>query len=257
MRKYHFSAHAAATAFFLFLSFVPMLLIVSTILPYTALSKVDLQEVVIAFAPKMVTPLLMELIGEVYETSNEILPIAILTAVWSAGKGIKSLIHGLNVVNEIDEKRGFFSLRLMASLYTVIMLLVLLAFMTLNVFGNQLHELILANIPGAWRVLSFVVHFRFLLVWAMMTLVFSSLYAFLPDQKKKFKDQITGAAFTAVMWSIFSWGFSVFVTKSRSFGIYGSVSIIVILLIWMYFFMYFVIIGAYLNRILEDQYELF
>ncbi len=57
-----------------------------------------------------------------------------------------------------------------------------------------------------------------------------------------------GAVFAAVVWSVFSWGFSIYVTYGNSYGIYGSLSIIIIVLLWMYFCMYIIMIGAYMNR---------
>ena len=34
----------------------------------------------------------------------------------------------------------------------------------------------------------------------------------------------------------------------NSYGIYGSLSIIIIVLLWLYFCMYIIMVGAYLNR---------
>jgi membrane protein len=64
----------------------------------------------------------------------------------------------------------------------------------------------------------------------------------------KFEEQLPGAFFAATVWSMFSWGFSLYVTYSNSYSIYGSLSIIVIIMLWLYFCMYIMLIGAYLNR---------
>ena len=74
----------------------------------------------------------------------------------------------------------------------------------------------------------------------------------MPDKKLAFREQIPGAVFSAVGWSIFSWVFSYYVTYGNSYGIYGSLSIIIIVLLWMYFCMYIILIGAYLNQYFES-----
>ena len=81
----------------------------------------------------------------------------------------------------------------------------------------------------------------------VLTVLFAAIYAYVPDERLKFKEQIPGAAFAAVVWSVFSWVFSIYINYSNSYGIYGSLSIIIIILLWMYFCMYIIMVGAYLN----------
>ena len=135
-----------------------------------------------------------------------------------------------------------------ACLYTVVMLVVVILSLFLNVFGNQLVNLALHRLPPLQKLAAFVMNFRFLVVWVVLTLLFAAIYAYVPNDKLKFKEQIPGATFAAVVWSIFSWGFSIYVDYSNSYGIYGSLAIIIIILLWMYFCMYIIMVGAYLNR---------
>jgi len=157
-------------------------------------------------------------------------------------------MHGLNAVNGVEEKRNYFVVRGVACLYTVVMLVVVILSLFLNVFGNQLVNLTLHRIPPLQKLAAFVMNFRFLVVWAVLTLLFAAIYAYVPNDKLKFKEQIPGATFSAVVWSVFSWGFSIYVDYSNSYGIYGSLAIIIIILLWMYFCMYIIMVGAYLNR---------
>lgn len=248
MKKQNISAHAASIAFFFFLSIVPMLMVLSMVIPYTPLTEENLTEMVADLIPDKVEPLVESLIAEVYDKSAGSLSIAVLATLWSAAKGVMALMHGLNAVNGVEEKRNYFVVRGVACLYTVVMLVVVILSLFLNVFGNQLVNLALHRIPPLQKVVAFVMNFRFLVVWVVLTLLFAAIYAYVPDDKLKFKEQIPGATFSAVVWSIFSWGFSIYVDYSNSYGIYGSMAIIIIILLWMYFCMYIIMVGAYLNR---------
>ena len=95
---------------------------------------------------------------------------------------------------------------------------------------------------------SLLMNFRFLFVWAVLILLFGLIYTYIPDTKLKFTEQVPGACFAAVVWSVFSWGFSMYVSYGNGYSIYGSLTIIVIIMLWMYFCMYIILIGAYLNR---------
>ena len=252
MKKKDISTYAASTAFFFFLSVVPMLIMICTIIPYTPLTEENLMELVTDFLPDQIDPLAESLISEVYDKSAGILSVALIATVWSAAKGVMALMKGLNSVNGVEEKRNYFVLRIIASFYTVVMLIVVILSLFVMVFGDQLVTLALHRIPQLQRVVSFAMNFRFLFVWAVLSVLFAAVYAYVPDKKLAFREQIPGAVFSAVGWSIFSWVFSYYVTYGNSYGIYGSLSIIIIVLLWMYFCMYIILIGAYLNQYFES-----
>lgn len=248
MKKQNISAFAASTAFFLVLSIVPMLILICTIIPYTPLTEENLVRAVTEITPDRLDFLVESLIAEVYDKSAGILSVAAITTLWSAGKGVLALMRGLNAIGGVEEDRNYFVVRLVASLYTVVMLVVLILSLFIMVFGNQLVELLLYRVPQLQILVSFLMNFRFLLVWAILTMLFSAVYAYVPNEKLAFGEQVPGAAFAAVVWSVFSWGFSLYVERTESYSIYGSLSLIVIVMVWMYFCMYIIMIGAYLNR---------
>lgn len=251
MKKQNISTYAASIAFFFFLSIVPMLIMICTIIPYTPLTEEDLVELVTDVLPDQIDPLAESLISEVYDKSAGILSVAIIATVWSAAKGVLALMRGLNALNGVEEKRNYFVVRGIASFYTLVMLVGVILSLFVMVFGDQLVRLALHRLPQLQSVVEFSMNFRFLLIWAVLTVLFAAVYAYVPNRKLAFKDQIPGAVFSAVAWSIFSWAFSYYLTYGNTYGIYGSLSIIIIVLLWMYFCMYIIMIGAYLNRYLE------
>lgn len=248
MRRENISAHAASTAFFLFLSLVPMLIVICAIIPYTPLTEENLVNVITDLTPERVDPVVEGLIAEVYHKSTGILSVAIIATIWSAAKGVMALMNGLNAINEVEEKRNYFMVRTVASFYTVLVLMVMILLLGLVVFGNRLVALIVYKIPQLQELVSFLMNFRFAFVWVVLTILFGMIYAYIPNIKLKFRKQLFGAMFSAIVWSVFSWGFSLYVDCQPTNNIYGSLSIIVIIMLWMYFCMYIIMIGAYLNR---------
>ncbi len=252
MKKKNISTYAASIAFFFFLSVVPMLIMICTIIPYTPITEENLVELVTDFLPDQVDPLAESLISEVYDKSAGILSVALIATIWSAAKGVMALMRGLNAINGVEEQRNYFVIRVIASFYTVVMLVVVILSLFVMVFGDQLVSLALHRIPQLQKIVSFAMNFRFLFVWAVLSVLFAAVYAYVPDKKLSFREQIPGAVFTSVVWSVFSWAFSYYVTYGNSYGIYGSLSIIIIVLLWLYFCMYIIMIGAYLNQYFES-----
>ncbi len=250
--KKHISSFAASTAFFLFLSLVPMIILICTIIPYTPLTEEILTKSITDFLPDKMEPLLLVILSEIYEKSAGILSVAALLTLWSAGKGMMALMRGLNEINGTEEKRNYFITRLIASFYTLALLAVVVVSLLLSVFGNVVMQTIRGRLPQTEGVFAFFMSFRFLIVWVFMVVLFTAIYAYVPDKKLKFRKQIYGAAFSAVMWTVLSWGFSLYV-EIGGFSIYGSLSIIVLIMLFLYFCMYMTLIGAQINQYLNRK----
>ena len=88
--------------------------------------------------PKTVTPFLISIINEVYSQSKAMIPVTILVALWSAGRGVLAITSGLNCIYQSKETRNYFYLRLRASVYTVLFLLVIISCLLLAVFVTKI-----------------------------------------------------------------------------------------------------------------------
>ena len=250
------NAYAASTAYFIFLSLIPMLITTCSILPYTHLTEGNLVTALTELSPDYMDGLVKSIVSQVYDKSVGVLSVAIVITIWSASKGLLALMRGLNVVNGVVENRNYILLRLVAYLYTVMVLVVTVFSLSVMVFGNVMFKTFLKNYPSTISIFRFLIHFRFLFVWVILTIVFVLLFTYIPNKKMKLRLQIPGAVFSAVSWSVFSWGFSVYVDRFNSFSAYGSLSTIIIVLLWLYFCIYIMLIGANINRYFHPFFEI-
>lgn len=255
MNRKNVSAFAASTAFFLFISLIPILILLCAIIPYTALTKANLMTFMTDITPDVVDSLVVSIIEDVYAKSAGVISIAAITLLWTASKGMLAMIRGLNEINDVEENRNYVLLRLIASFYTLILLIVILLSLILMVFGNALVSGIIRNIPQAESFFDFLMHFRLLFSMLVLMTGFSMMYAYIPNKKLKFIYQIPGAVISAVIWNVFSWAFSVYVGKINDFSTYGNLATIVIIMLWMYMCIYIIFIGASLNRYFEPVYR--
>ena len=80
------------------------------------------------------------------------------------------------------------------------------------------------------------------------------LFRSLPNHIVQLKVQLMGAAFSAVGWMIVSWIFSVYLDIFKGFSsMYGSLTTIVLIMLWLYFCMYILLLGGEVNVILRDM----
>lgn len=251
------NAFASSTAFFFFLSLVPTLVIMCSLIPYTPLTEGDLIAAVTGVVPEFIETVTVSLIKQIYERSSTTLSIAIVVLIWSSGKGMLALMRGLNVVNGVTENRGYFFLRLEASFYMVITVAAVMLSLGLSVFGNVIVDAVMKVFPHIGGIIAFFMQFRFVFVWLLLTVVFTITYTYVPNKKLKIKYQIPGAVFSAVGWNVFSYGFAIYVENFNGMSIYGSLSTIVIMMFWLYCCLYILLIGANLNRYFRPIIQVF
>lgn len=242
------SSFAASTAFFLFISLIPILYLVCSILPYVNITQDVLRESINAVLPGVIGMFLNSIIADVYGQSAGGISLAVLVMLWSAGKGMMALMHGLNAVNEVEEKKNYIYVRLIAAVYTVLLIVAVIISMLFSGLGKLIVRMFIDSIPGGDIVYSVVTRVRFLYVWMVLTVLFMLIYSYVPGRRQKFLMQMPGAIFTAVIWNGFSLGFSVYLEYFGDFGVYGSLATVVIVLLWLYFMSYIVMVGAHINK---------
>ena len=110
------ATYASGAAFFLFLSIIPMIMIVSGLIPHDAMAKKDMVTISQAVIPERVYSFLMGIIDSYHGNNMTLLSVSAVVAVWSASKGVLALIRGLNHIYEIDESRNYILLRLKAAI---------------------------------------------------------------------------------------------------------------------------------------------
>lgn len=241
-------AFAAQAAYFLLLSFIPILLLLMTLLQFTSISKDMAAAVVMQIVPLEFQTLTERIIDEVYAKSGTVVPISALITLWSAGKGFNALSVGFNNIYHISETRGYVWKRVRSAFYTLLFVVALIASLVLMVFGNTIQKTLEKNLPVLAAVTSFFLNMRTLIMIVALFIVFLFLYKFIPNRRVSLKRQLPGAMFASVAWAVFSLGFSVYLDVSSAFSnMYGSLTTLIMAMLWLYFCMYILLIGAEIN----------
>ena len=246
--------YASGAAFFLFLSLIPMVMIISGILPHDVLSKKEMVNISQAVIPEKIYVFLLSIVDGYHGNSITLLSVSALVVVWSASKGVLALIRGLNHICEVNESSAYILLRLKASFYTIFLLLAILLSAGVLVFGNSLAKWLVPDSGIAADFWRFFGGIRHIFVAGMISVVFCTMYSLLPNNQLTWKDHYPGAVFTSVFWTLYSFGFSIYIDYFGGFSMYGSLTTIVIVMIWLYFCMYIFFGGALVNKWIVDGY---
>jgi len=116
----------------------------------------------------------------------------------------------------------------------------------LIVFQRRITAMIAASWPGLSAVSDFLLNFRFIVVILLLAFIFMLMYKWMPSKKVRFREQTPGAFAAASLWMLLSWIFS-FYFKHSDFSTYGSLTTIILAMMWMFYCMYIILLGAYMN----------
>ena len=247
--------YAAHASFFIVLSVFPLLVLLLGLLRYTGIAVDTLTEAIEGLIPQAILPVAKQLINSAYKnTSGTVISISALTALLSASRGVYSLMTGLNVVYGVKENRNYFLLRGICVLYTVLLLIVLLLTLTLYVVSTGLLQQLNILSSGWLTTLSRIVDLRALLLLGVQLLLFTAIYAVLPNNKNRLGDCFPGAVFASLSWIVFSNLYSAYIAYfPRYANIFGSVYAVALSMLWLYCCISIVFYGGVLNRYLTEK----
>jgi len=241
---------AASSAFFLFLSLIPILMLLCSLIPYTGISEAQLLELLGESIGDIMPPVISDMIHATVESifmgGALSLSLSALVTLWTASKAFLALIRGMDVIHGIG-RQGYLIARLKACFYTFVLVVVMVFMLVGVVFGKRLAEYFGVFSNPFLAPLVWLLRQRFWLAWIILACLFTAIYTWVPKKKLRLRDQIPGAVFSSAAWIAFSALFSAYLNHSSSFGVYGSLATIVIALIWMYYCMYILLLGTYLN----------
>ena len=86
----------------------------------------------------------------------------------------------------------------------------------------------------------------------LLILFFDVIFTALPNTKLTFKSQLPGATACAAAWYVFSFGLSIYVDYFNGFSMYGSLTTLVLIMLWMYFCMYILMLCAEFNVVFDE-----
>ncbi len=248
--------YAAQSSFFMMFSLFPIVMIIISIvqlvLPF---SEDEFINMVSSYIPlKMdfdISFLLKDLLSH---SAGTIISVSTITVLWSASKVVYSLVLGLNNIHHTIETRSNIIRRLLSILYTLAFIIIIIVYFVVLVFGNYIQMYLESIIPALTSASVLIVCLRTALSITVLILFFALIYKALPDKRLKLRHQLPGAIFATAGWLIYSYIFNIYINNFSNYSyIYGSLTAIILFMLWMYFCMIILLAGAELNLSLEQR----
>lgn len=252
-------------AFFLVMSLIPLAALLGAIASTFSIEVSTLEMLMKGTIPQGVINFIVEIMNNKLPNFN--ITIFFISAFILASNGPHSMIVTSNEIYKIKPK-DYISRRLKAILMTFVMAGLFLILFLIPIFGDYIFELITNNIENI-RIHQFIYIMYQLIKYPLLLVVLhfniKLLYIMAPDEKIKSMTTTKGAVFTTIGWILASEVYSVYIGSFTSYDkFYGSISNIVILLLWIYILAYIFVLGMIINagsyksvteeiKVVEDQ----
>jgi membrane protein len=249
---------SAKLSFYFLLSFFPLLVSLIALLGLLLQSGPVLQETLHKYldtvVPKSASDLINTTLQEVTRAaSGGKFLLAVLFALSTATQGMTAIIESLNVAYEVEESRPWWKEQLIALGLTIVSFGLIAWALLLMIYGSRLSEILVSTfgfstlIAGVWKFLQWPILLGFVLT------AFNTLYFYAPNvERRRWHWLMPGTAVAVALWLIVSFGFKLYLNFFDRFTItYGSIGVVIILLLWLYLSGTAILIGGTVNSEIE------
>jgi membrane protein len=247
---------AAGTAFWAILSIFPAIIAMVTIYGLVASPDQVTTEVTRlggSLSPstrEVVTSWLAGLTTTSHQQLGVGLVVGLVAVLWALSSGVRTLIKAITAAYEQEETRGYFKLRgiaLLTSIGVIVVAVVALAAIGIApAIRHLVHNTLwrIAFDVGEWVVLA-----------GILTAAVAALYWLAPPKTSvNWRWASAGAVFSTVFVVLASIGFSLYVRYFAHYNkTYGTLGGIVILMLWLYYCVFIVLLGALIDIEVERE----
>lgn len=259
-RRYrdHDVAHqAAALAYYLLFSLFPILILVSSLIGRLHLDLSGVLSTVAAILPRDVLLFIESYLSYASaHTGRSMLYFSLVFSVWFPMRSTDCLMRAVRRAYDLDAPAYPLLYRLKVLLYTVLLLFSLTLTLILATLSREAVAVLSAVVglptefSRLWGLL------RFFVMGLILFAALGALYTAAQDRRISFSEVFPGALLSTLAWITLSAAYSFYVEHISHYSVvYGALSAIVVVLIWLYLTAITLILGAELNHTLPAIWE--
>lgn len=246
--------NAAAMTYYLLFAMFPFFIFVTSLLGLLHLPTLTLDGQITRFLPEDVVAFLNLAIEHITKSSNNaLLTFGLVFSVWFPLRAVSNLMEAINDIYG-EEKSGSHSIR--TAILTALTIVLIPAMLLLLLLGERVLGFVGEYIPISAEFITGWSRMRFVPMAAALLFMLSAVYFFSPSKIQKARYILPGAVLSMGVWMLFSLIFSYYVDHMGRYSIiYGSIGVIIALLVWMDWSMIAMLMGAVFNVALKTTYD--
>ena len=267
------TVYAAQATFFILISSIPFIILLLGLAKYI----IDIDWLLALISRHidgqiggLITSVVNEVVGK---TGAYLVSFTVVTILWSASRGVNAVARGIAEAYKVKIRELFILDIIRSFIYTVVFIFIILASLILLVFANTIVDIASGYIPLLTYVLEIVRKCGPVILTVVLTLLFAFVFNTVSRKGKSFSkaeykglshtlprgfiSQLPGAMFSALGWVLFSYVFSLYLRFfPEASYIYGSLTAVMILMLWLYACMFILMLGAEVNKLVFHKWNI-
>lgn len=235
-------------AFFIVITIIPLFALISTITAALSISTESISFAISESAPKAVANIINSIINSNGINFNII--VFYFSALLLASNGCYSIINTSNEIYKVTPKNMIIR-RSKAVSMTFILVMLLLFLIIVPIFGETVLNIIcdaINNQTIAAILRKIIMILKYPLIIIILFINIKMIYVIAPDKDIPVKTTNKGSAFTTICWVLSTEIFAFYTEKFARYDVfYGSISNILVLLLWVYLLSYIFVFGMVIN----------
>lgn len=244
--------YAAQASYFVIMSAIPFLCLLISVASF--LIPADIYIVFEGYnMPQEIKGVVREVIAQLLATQNvSLLSVSAIVALWTASRGSDAVRAGLENVYEVPPSKKIFKQQALSIVNTFILLMVIIGNVILVLFGD-----VITNALHLTEIIDKIMNLGPIILFGVMSLIFAIIYTSTAKHSKNMhirsniKNHVPGAVFATLGWMLFSYFYSLYIKYfPRASAIYGSLTAVCLIMLWLYVCMMILLLGAEVNKII-------
>lgn len=247
------SAYAAQTTFFIILSFMPLVILVFLLSSNIPNLWTNVLRYVLDIMPENLHKYVYYVVDDIMNSGNKSFTIVtVVLALWSSAKSVQALSYGLDRIYGVKREKNYIITRLISLIYMFVFVVLCILAMIIDIFANQIISAIANLSIIIINTTLLILSLRTLIIFLILFVLILLLYYQLPARQGRFKDEIYGAGAAAAALILMTRIFSFYIKYISNMSyMYGGLTSIIVIIIWLYFCVQIILYGAQLNYYLK------
>ena len=251
-KNHHISSLASQLAFDMLFSFFPFLILLLTLVGFINVDPIEVISSLQTIMPEQLYELVSTLALQLLQTRNgNLLSFSLVFSLYTASRAFRAVRYGLNRAYNEDEDKNKIKVVILSVLFMIVISLMIIFVLAFLVFGEMISLTLVEWLDLDIKLFYFIRYLRYPIGLAGMIVVFSAVYKLIPSRRIKWREAFPGAVFTSIVWIILSMGFAFYVNNfGRYTDIYGSIGVVIVMMIWLQITSTTILLGGELNALL-------
>lgn len=251
-----FGSYAAELSFYIIWAVVPLLLAIANVIAVLPFSSTQIVNTIKSAIPSEVGNVLVPILESyIQNTSVKALSLGLIISLWPASNVFNTVQRILNTIFDAKPRKNAVISRGFAYIFTLALVVIIFSLTLVFVFGetilNYLSTTFEIDLPWVGAILQNSGLIGLLSIFLLMF----SIYHFMPNVNWAPRYASLGAAVAIIGFTLISQLFTVYLSFNKNIDSNSAIGIFIVVIIWLYYNMMVIALGAYATVIYHDYCE--